>query len=190
VKCRGAAAAAHHPNEMTPKAPASGTIGPSTVHQQGADMSDATKGRTASSAPSTPRPLYANASYGDDRGDSWVMFAGVMLALVGILNIVYGIAAIGDSTFFTANAKYVITDLNTWGWVVLVVGAIQFLAAFAIWSGAELGRWVGIISAACNAIVQMFFIPAFPLLSVTLFAVDVLVIYGLVTYGGHGRAGA
>jgi hypothetical protein len=101
-----------------------------------------------------------------------------------------GIAAIDDSTFFTANAKYVITDLNTWGWVVLGVGAVQFLSAFAIWAGSEWGRWVGIISAGCNAIVQMFFISGFPLLSVTLFAVDVLVIYGLVTYGGHRRAGA
>jgi hypothetical protein len=153
-----------------------------SFHEQGADMSDTTEGRTASS---TPKPLYADTTYDDDRGDSWVMFAGVMLALVGILNIVYGIAAIDDSTFFTANAKYVITDLNTWGWVVLGVGAVQFLAAFAIWSGSEWGRWVGIISAGCNAIVQMFFISGFPLLSVTLFAVDVLVIYGLVTYGGH-----
>ena len=145
-------------------------------------MSDATKGRAA---PSTPKPLYADTSYDDDRGDSWVMFAGVMLALVGLLNVVYGIAAIDDSTFFAANAKYVITDLNTWGWVVLGIGAIQFLAAFGIWAGSEWGRWVGIISAGCNAIVQMFFIAGFPLLSVTLFAIDVLVIYGLVTYGGH-----
>ncbi|HLM19631.1 MAG TPA: hypothetical protein VK549_17535, partial [Acidimicrobiia bacterium] len=84
-------------------------------------MSDTTESRTASS---TPEPLYADTTYDDDRGDSWVMFAGIMLALVGLLNIVYGIAAIDDSTFFTANAKYVITDLNTWGWVVLGVGAV------------------------------------------------------------------
>ena len=150
-------------------------------------MSDTTESRTASS---TPEPLYADTTYDDDRGDSWVMFAGIMLALVGLLNIVYGIAAIDDSTFFTANAKYVITDLNTWGWVVLGVGAVQFLTAFAIWSGSEWGRWVGIVSAGANAIVQMFFIPAFPLLSVTLFAVDVLVIYALVTYGGRRPARA
>jgi hypothetical protein len=151
-------------------------------------MSDATEGRAAS--PTTPRPLYAETSYDDDRGDSWVMFAGVMLALVGILNIVYGLAAIDSSKLFTANATYVLTDLNTWGWVLLVVGAVQFLGAFAIWAGSEWGRWVGIVSAGANAMVQMFFIPAFPLLSVTLFAVDVLVIYGLVTYGGHRRAAA
>lgn len=147
-------------------------------------MSDPTESRAASSA---PRPLYADTGYEDDRGDSWVMFAGVMLALVGILNVVYGIAAIGDSTFFVADAKYVFTNLNTWGWVLTLVGAVQFIAAFGIWSGAEWARWVGIGSAGLNAIVQMLFIPAFPLLSVALFAVDVLVIYGLVTYGGDRR---
>lgn len=152
-------------------------------------MSDVTEGRAASGTPA-PRPLYADTSYDDDRGDSWVMFAGVMLALVGILNIVYGIAAIDQSTLFTANATYVLTDLKTWGWVLLLIGAVQFLGAFAIWAGSEWGRWIGIVSAGANAIVQMFFIPALPLLSVTLFAVDVLVIYGLITYGGRRRAAA
>ena len=129
--------------------------------------------------------------YGEESpGYGWVLFAGTMLAIVGTLNFIYGIAAIDDSTFFAANAKYVITDLNTWGWVVLGVGAIQFLAAFGIWAGSEWGRWVGIVSAGANAIVQMFFISGFPLLSVTLFAVDILVIYGLVAYGGHRRAEA
>ena len=150
-------------------------------------MSDVSERQAASK---TPEPLYADTRYDDDSGLGWVMFAGIMLSMVGILNIVYGIAAIDSSTVFTANAKYVITDLNTWGWVLLGVGAIQFLAAFAIWAGSEWGRWVGIVAAGCNAILQMFFIPALPLLSVTLFAVDILVIYGLVAYGGHRRAEA
>ena len=151
-------------------------------------MSDATQSRSASSQAANGSPR-ADA-YDEDRGLGWIVFAGIMLSIVGILNIVYGIAAIDKSTVFTANAKYVITDLNTWGWVLLGVGAIQFLAAVGIWAGSEWGRWVGIISAGANAIVQMFFIPAFPLLSVTIFAVDVLVIYGLVAYGGHRRAEA
>jgi predicted membrane protein DUF2127 len=150
-------------------------------------MSDAIQSRSAT----TESGASSRADYvEDDRGLGWLVFAGIMLSMVGILNIVYGIAAIDNSTFFTANAKYVITDLNTWGWVVLGIGAIQFLAAFGIWAGSEWGRWVGIISAGCNAIVQMFFISGFPLLSVTLFAVDILVIYGLVAYGGHRRADA
>ena len=153
-------------------------------------MSDAIQSRSASSAPGANAPSGVDATYDEDRGLGWLVFAGIMLSIIGILNIVYGIAAIDKSSFYTANAHYVITDLKTWGWVVLGVGAVQFLAAFGIWAGSEWGRWVGIISAGANAIVQMFFISGAPLLSVSLFAVDVLVIYGLVTYGGHRRAEA
>jgi hypothetical protein len=149
-------------------------------------MSDATQSRSASSAAPSAQ---ADAVYDEDRGLGWLVFAGIMLSIVGILNIVYGIAAIDNANFYAAGANYVITDLNTWGWFLLGVGAVQFLAAFGIWAGSEWGRWVGIISAGCNAILQMFFIPAFPLLSVSLFAVDILVIYGLVAYGGR-RANA
>ena len=153
-------------------------------------MSDAVQSRSASTEPGNSGAARAGTGYDEDRGVGWVVFAGIMLSILGILNIVYGIAAIDKSAFFTANAKYVITDLNTWGWFVLVVGGIQFLAAFGIWAGSEWGRWVGIVSAGVNAIVQMFFIAGSPLLSVTLFAVDILVIYGLVAYGGHRRADA
>ena len=127
-------------------------------------------------------------AYEDTAGDGWVLFAGIMLSIVGTLNIVYGIAAIDNSSFYAANAKYVITDLNTFGWFLLGVGTIQFLAAFGIWARSGWARWVGIISAGVNAILQMFFISGFPLLSVTLFSIDILVIYGLLAYGKRSAA--
>ncbi|HEY3190423.1 MAG TPA: hypothetical protein VGJ70_23230 [Solirubrobacteraceae bacterium] len=119
------------------------------------------------------------------KGYGWVIFAGSMLAMVGSLNFIYGIAAISNSKFFVRDAQYVISDLNTWGWVLLSIGVIQFLAAFAIWTGSEIGRWIGIISAGLNAIAQMLAIPAYPFLALALFSVDILVIYGLAVYGGH-----
>ena len=107
-------------------------------------MSDATERRAGSpagsSAPSTPEPLYADSSYADDRGDGWVMFAGIMLALVAVLNVIYGIAAIDNANFFVAGQQYILSDLNTWGWVMLVVGGLQMIAAFSIWSGGGFGR--------------------------------------------------
>jgi hypothetical protein len=118
-------------------------------------------------------------------GYGWVIFAGCMLALVGSLNFIYGIAAISNSKFFVNDAKYVFSDLNTYGWVLLSIGTIQFVAAFGIWSGSELARWIGVGSAGLNAVAQMLAIPAYPFLSLALFAVDILVIYGLVAYGGH-----
>jgi hypothetical protein len=118
-------------------------------------------------------------------GYGWVAFAGAMIALVGTLNVIYGIAAIGDSKFFTQNVTYIISSLNTWGWLLLIIGAVQLLSAIGIWMQATGARWIGIVSAAVNAVVQMMFIPAFPLLSLAIFAVDILVIYGLLAYGAR-----
>jgi len=54
----------------------------------------------------------------------WWVFAGVLLLVAGVLNIIYGIAAIGDSKFFTENATYIISGLHTWGWVMLIIGVL------------------------------------------------------------------
>ena len=72
--------------------------------------------------------------YEDTSGDGWVVFAGTMLAMVGTLNVIDGIAAISKSTFFTENARFIISDLNTFGWVVLILGSLQVLVALGIWA--------------------------------------------------------
>ena len=118
-------------------------------------------------------------------GYGWVVFAGTMLALVGTLNFIYGIAAVSNSKFYVREVTYVISDLKTWGWFLLVLGVVQFIAAFGIWTGSELAKWIGILSAAGNAIIQMLVLPGYPFLSLTLFTLDILVIYGLVAHGGR-----
>ena len=122
-------------------------------------------------------------------GAGWILFAGVMLTLAGILNIVWGIAAIDNSAFFTGDARYVIfDDLNTWGWFFLIVGILQLVAAFSVWNGGAYGQFLGIFCAGLNAIILLFTVNAFPFAAFMLFIVDILVIYGLVAYGGRGRA--
>ena len=144
-----------------------------------------------SAAQPGPSPTYATGSAAskpyaaEDTGFGWVVFAGTMLAIVGILNVIYGIAAIDNSTFFVNDAKYVISDLNTWGWVVLITGAVQLLAAFGVWARNTFATWLGIAFASLNGIGMLLMLPAYPLLSVSLFAVDVLVVYGLAVHGGH-----
>ena len=125
--------------------------------------------------------------YGEPRGYGWLMFAGIMLMLAGVLNFIYGIAAISNSHFFVGNAHYVISDLNTWGWVVMILGVIQFCVAFGVWMQAEWARWTGVVIAGLNAIAQLIFLPSYPFLALTIFAVDLLVIYGLVAYGGRPK---
>jgi hypothetical protein len=127
---------------------------------------------------------YAASPY-DDRGAGWVVFAGVMLMIVGIMNVIGGIAAIDDANFYVGNAEFMISDLNTWGWVILLTGAVQILAALGVWAGNQLARWLGVLFASLNALAQLLMIPAYPLFSLALFAVDVLVIYGLLAYGGR-----
>jgi hypothetical protein len=119
----------------------------------------------------------------ESRGYGWVLFAGTMLSIVGVLNFIYGIAAISDSKFYVNNAQFIISDLNTWGWFLVVVGAVQVISAVGIWVQAAGARWVGILSAGGNALIQMLVISSYPFLSVTLFAIDILIIYGLLAHG-------
>lgn len=115
----------------------------------------------------------------------WVTFAGTMLLMVATLNIVYGIAAIDNSSFFVGGAKYVFSDLNTWGWIALGTGIVQMIAAFGVWARNVFATWLGIAFAGINAIVQLLMLPAYPFLSLALFAINLLVIYGLAVHGGH-----
>ncbi|MCA9521781.1 MAG: hypothetical protein M9964_12125 [Solirubrobacterales bacterium] len=119
------------------------------------------------------------------KGTGWVLFAGVMLAIVGIMNTVGGLAALDSSNFYVGDARFIFSDLNTWGWVLLILGIAQIAAALSIWSGGSYGRWIGVASASLNALAQLFFIPAYPLWSLALFSLDILVIYGLIVYGGR-----
>ena len=120
-------------------------------------------------------------------GTGWVLFAGIMIMMVGVLNIFWGIAAIDNSRFFVQDTTYIFSNLNTWGWIILIIGALQLAAAFSIWAGGSFGRWFGIAAATVNAIAALLSIPAYPFWSLAIFAVDVLVIYGLATYGGDRR---
>jgi hypothetical protein len=128
--------------------------------------------------------------YGGSNGAGWVLFAGIMIVMLGILNVIYGIAAIGDSKFFVADQKYILSGLHTWGWVTLILGALQIAAAFSIWNGGTFGRWFGITVAVFSAIAALLSMPAYPFWSLSVFALDVLVIYGLAAYGGDSQLAA
>ena len=110
----------------------------------------------------------------------WWVFAGVLLLVAGVLNIIWGIAAIGDSKFFTENATYILSGLNTWGWIILILGVLELVAAFSLFSGGEFGRWFGIFIASLNAIGALLTIGATPFWSLSVFALAIIIIYKLV----------
>ncbi|HEV7772733.1 MAG TPA: hypothetical protein VGO48_05520 [Conexibacter sp.] len=121
----------------------------------------------------------------NERRSGWLLFAGIMIFIAGVLNTIYGIGAISDSKFFVDDTKYIISSLNTWGWITLIVGVLQLVAAVSIWRGGGFGMVIGMGVAMISAIVALLSIASYPLLSLAIFAVDVLIIYGLATYGGQ-----
>jgi hypothetical protein len=127
-------------------------------------------------------------TYPEERGGGWVAFAGVMLCIVGTLNFIGGIAAIDDANFYVNNAQYVFSDLNTWGWIILITGGVQVLAGLGIFARNQFARWLGVGFASINMVAQFLFFPSQPLWALALIALDTLIIYGLVAYGGREAA--
>jgi hypothetical protein len=123
----------------------------------------------------------------NEQRSGWVTFAGVMLLIAGVLNVIYGIAAIDDSSFFVNDQKYIISNLNTWGWVTLILGVLQLIAAFSLWSGSLYGRIIGIGAAGLSAIGALLSIPAYPFWSLAIFAIDIVIIHQIATRGTEGR---
>ena len=127
----------------------------------------------------------------DDNGMGWKAFAGIMVILVGVFNVIDGLRAVTsanqvENNFPNGRVELPLTnDIKTWGWVVLIIGAVMILAGFLIFSGNLFGRIVGVTMASLNAIVQLSYLDHNPFWSFTIILVDVLIIYGLVAHGGR-----
>ena len=119
----------------------------------------------------------------DERGRGWVVFAGVLLLMLGTINVIEGISAIGSANFYVANAHYVFGDLNTWGWIALCLGVLQLLVGLGVFAKNQFARWTGVVMLSLNAIAQLLMMPSYPFWSLSIFAVGILAIYGLVAYG-------
>jgi hypothetical protein len=126
---------------------------------------------------------------GASHGESYwmIVFAAVLLLVVGLFNVIEGIAAIARSSVFIASARYVVGDLRAWGWVALILGVLQVLAAVGVLAGHQAARWFGVAVIGLNAIGQLFFIPAYPFWSLMIIAVDVVALWGLCAYGSREK---
>jgi hypothetical protein len=115
----------------------------------------------------------------ESRVTGWWVFAGIMLVIAGTLNVIWGIAAVDDAKFFVADQKYIISSLHTWGWVTLILGVLELIAGFSLFSGGGFGRWVGLFAASLSAIAALLSLPAYPLWSLAVFAISIIVVYQL-----------
>jgi hypothetical protein len=126
----------------------------------------------------------------NDRGHGWVIFASIVLVVAGIMRIFDAIWAFRYNGAVPQNLEDAIfgTSLKTYGWVYLIVGIILILCGFAVLGRSPLGRWVGIAAAAIGAISAIWWMPYYPIWSLTYIALGVFVIYALAAYGSPVEA--
>ena len=134
---------------------------------------------------STSREDPRSAPGGDPiRGVGSAFFVGILLLIVGTLNVFYGIAAVANSSFYVAGERYVFGGVHTWGWITIILGVIQFTAAFSLFAGNVYGRVIGIIAATLGAIEALANVGGpHPWWSLGVFAVCLWVIHGIWVLG-------
>jgi len=141
--------------------------------------------------PPTTTPTIGEARrHESGRGYGMVLFASILLVVIGCFNLIYGIAAIAQSHVFVANAHYVFGSQRSWGWITLIIGILQLLAAVGVLAGNQAARWFAVAMLGLNAIDQMLFIQAYPFWSVLIIAMDIIALYGLVAYGSRANLDA
>lgn len=123
------------------------------------------------------------------RGETRVALAAILLLIAGVLNVIYGIAAISNAHFFTdAGTHYVVSSLNTWGWITLILAVIEITAGISLLGGNAYGRVIGIVAASLGAVGSVLGLAgANPFWSLCVFALCVIVLHGLVVYGEPAR---
>ena len=123
------------------------------------------------------------------RGAGRATFAAVLLLIAGTLNIIYGIGALDSANIFANEKRYIFTNLNTMGWVLIILGVIQLTGGFSLLSGNTYGRVIGIVGASLGAIGALFSIGGNnPWWSLAVFALCIYIIQGIAVLGDDERA--
>jgi len=123
------------------------------------------------------------------RGAGRVVFTAVLLMIVGTINIIYGIGALDDANIFVNDTRFILDDLNTLGWVLIILGVVQLTGGFSLIAGNTYGRVIGIIGGSLGAIGALLSIGGnYPWWSLGVFALCVYVVHGLIIFGEDERA--
>ena len=122
------------------------------------------------------------------RGGARVAFAAVLLLIAGTLNVIYGIGALDDANIFTNDKRFVFTNLNPMGWVLIILGIVQFTGGFSLMAGNSYGRVIGVVGAGLGAIAALLSIGGSnPWWSLAVFALCIYIIHGLHILGEDER---
>ena len=123
------------------------------------------------------------------RGVGRATFAATLLLIVGTINIIYGIGALGNANIFHNGQRFVFSDLNTMGWVLIVLGLVQLTGGFSLLAGNTWGRVIGIVGAGLGAIGALLSVSGpNPWWSLGVFALCVYILHGILVLGQDERA--
>jgi hypothetical protein len=124
------------------------------------------------------------------RGAGRVVFAAILLMLVGFINIVYGFGALDDANYFVNDTRFILDDLNTLGWILIILGIVQLTGGFSLMAGNTYGRVLGIIGGTFGAIGALFSIGGSnPWWSLIVFGLCLYIVHGIIVFGEDERAG-
>jgi hypothetical protein len=114
--------------------------------------------------------------------NGWLAFAGIVLFLNGVFGALFGLAGILNDDVVTVGGGQgvVIWDFTAWGWISLVLGIVMALTGIGLFTGNAAARWLAIAFTFVNALVQFAYAPAFPLWSLLVIALDVVILYQLI----------
>jgi hypothetical protein len=114
----------------------------------------------------------------------WSMFAGIMLGIIGVMDVIQGIVALVEDEFFVVTEEWVFEfDITTWGWIQLILGIVLLLSGIGIFSGNVLARTVGVIVAAVAMLANFAWLPYYPIWSIIIIAICIAVIWALTVHG-------
>jgi hypothetical protein len=143
---------------------------------------------------SRPRADASGGAYGPERTGwtGWVAFASSMMVLLGTFQAIEGFVAIFDDGYYrvTSGGLVVSVDYTAWGWAHLVLGVLIVISGVGVMAGNLAARTVAILLAGLSAIANLLFIEAYPLWSIIVITVDILVIYALTVHGREMKGSA
>jgi hypothetical protein len=118
------------------------------------------------------------------RGAGRAVFVAILLLIAGTLNVIYGIGALDDANVFVNDRRFILTDLNTLGWVLIILGVIQVIGGLSLLGGRTFGRVIGLAGAILGAIGALLSIGgAYPWWSLAIFFLCIYIIHGLFIVG-------
>jgi hypothetical protein len=122
------------------------------------------------------------------RGIGRAVFAATLLLIVGFLNVLYGIGALDDANIFTDDTRFILTDLNTLGWVLILLGVLQLAASASLFAGNAYGRIFAIVAGSLGAVGALLSVGgAYPWWSLGVFVLCVWIVHGIVILGDDER---